>query len=166
VRIPHTLLISAATLALVACGSQVPAPSLMPRAVEKQPIDMPLSEATERETPVDAALQAQIATQLATAEAGDRKFAEQRAVADAAIARAAGAKPGEENWVQAQEAITALETARTAVRDAAAAIDALRLDPANASTGNRAAIDAAATQVDGILRAEASTVAALTAKLG
>jgi hypothetical protein len=166
VRTAHPLLISAATLVLVGCGARVPAPSLMPRAVEKQPIDMPLNEAAERETPADAALQAQIATQLAAAEAGDRKFAEQRAVADAAIARAAGAKPGEENWVQAQEAITALEIARTAVRDAAAAIDALRLDPANASTGNRAAIDAAAARVDGIQRAEASAVAALTAKLG
>jgi putative membrane protein len=166
VRTSHGLLIFAAASSLSACGSQVTAPSLLPRAVEKQPIDMPVSEPTERETPADPALQAQIAKYVADAEAGDKAFAEQRAAADAAVARAAGTAPGDELWVQAQEKVTALETARVAVRDAAAAIDALRLDPANAGTGSRAAIDAATARIEAIERAEAQAVAALNAKLG
>ena len=138
----------------------------MPRAVEKQPIEMPVSEATEPESPADPALQAALAKQVAAAEAGDKIFANQRATAEAAIAKAAGAAPGSEDWIQAQETITALETARTAARDAAAAIDALRSEPANASTGNRAAIDAAAAKVEAIEQGESAAVAALTAKLG
>jgi len=138
----------------------------MPRAVEKQPIELPVAEATEQQSTADPALQAALARQIAAAQAGDKAFADQRAVADAAIARAAGAAPGSEGWIQAQETITALETARTAVRDAAAAIDALQGDPANASTGNRAAIDAAAARVEAIEQAQNATVAALIAKLG
>ena len=165
-RTSQSLLLSAAALWLSACGSQVTAPSLLPRAVEKQPIDMPVSEPTERETPADAALQAQIAQHVAAAEAGDKAFAEQRAIAEASVARAAGTAPGDELWVQAQEKVTALETARVAVRDAAVAIDALRLDPANAGTGSRAAIDAAAARITALERAETQAVAALNAKLG
>ena len=153
-------------LSLAGCAPPVGAPSLMPRAVEKQPIEMPVSEAVEPETPADPALQTELAKQIAAAEAGDKAFADQRAAADAAIAKAAGAAPGSENWIQAQETITALETARMAAREAAAAIDALRGEPANASTGNRAAIDAAAAKVDAIEQAESAAVAALTAKLG
>jgi hypothetical protein len=52
------------------------------------------------------------------------------------------------------------------VRDAAAAIDALRDDPANGTSGNRTAIDTAAKHVADIEQSEAETVAALTAKLG
>lgn len=164
-RCPLILLLIAVPIALAGCAAQTGAPSLMPRAVEKQPIEMPVSEATEQQSPADPALQAALARQIAAAEAGDKTFADQRALADTAIARAGKASPGSEGWIQAQEAITALETARIAVRDAAAAIDALRTDPANASTGNRAAIDAAAARVDAIEQAQTATVAALIAKL-
>jgi len=166
VRSFHAFLLFAAACSLSGCGSQVSAPSLLPRAVEKQPIDMPVSEPVERETPADPALQAEIAKQTAAAEAGDKAFAEQLAAAEAAVARAAGTTPGGELWVQAQQKVTALETARVPVRDAAGAIDALRLEPANAGTGNRAAIDAAAARVGALEKAEMNAVAALTAKLG
>ena len=165
-RIFHTLLISTAVLTLAGCGAEVDAPSLLPRAVEKQPIDMPVAEAREVHTPADPALQAAIARQIEAAEAGDKEFAARRGAAEDAVTRAAGQAQGSELWVQAQEAVTALESARTAVRDAAAAIDALRDDPANAATGNREAIDAAAKQVAGIEDAETAAVAALTARLG
>lgn len=165
-RISSLLLISAALLGLSACGQPLQAPSLLPRAVEKQPIDMPVAEASEAQTPVDPALQAAIAKQVAAAQAGDQEFAGRRAAAEQAVAKASGKAQGSEDWVQAQEAITALESARTQVRDAAGAIDALRDDPANGTSGNRAAIDAAAQQVGAIEQGESDTVAALTGKLG
>jgi hypothetical protein len=90
VRISCLLLISAAALGLSGCGTELQAPSLLPRAVEKQPIDMPVSEASEAQTPVDHALQAAIAKQIGAAEAGDRDFASRRADAEQAVARAAG----------------------------------------------------------------------------
>jgi hypothetical protein len=153
-------------LILSACSAEVQAPSLLPRAVEKQPIDMPVAEATEAQTAVDPALQAAIAQQIAAARAGDGDFAARRSAAEGAVAKAAGKPQGSEEWVQAQEAITALENARARVRDAAAAIDALRHDPANASSGNRAAIEAAAQQVAVIEQGQSDAVAALSAQLG
>ena len=165
-RISHPLLIFAALSGLSACSTQVHAPSLMPRAVEKQPIDMPVEQAAEPEGPATPALQAAVARQIDAAHAGDRAFADSRATAETAVAKAVGKGQGSEEWVQAQEAITALESARTTVRDAATAIDALRDDPANAAPGNRAAIDAAARQVSEIENAQSAAVAVLTGKLG
>ncbi|MBW8744804.1 MAG: hypothetical protein JF628_10745 [Sphingomonas sp.] len=165
-RSVQKLLISASLLGLSACGTQVSAPSLMPRAVEKQPIDMPVEEAAEPQGPADPALQTALARQIDAAQAGDKDFTERRAAAENAVAKAAGKAQGGEEWVQAQEAITALESARAAVRDAAAAIDALRDNPAYAAPGNRAAIDAAARQVSGIEDAQSAAVAALAGKLG
>ena len=165
-RISPLFLISAASLALSACGTELQAPSLLPRAVEKQPIDMPVAEASEAQTPADPALQAAIAKQIEAAEAGDRDFTRSRADAEQAVAKASGKPQGSEDWVQAQEAVTALESARTQVRDAAAAIDALRDDPANGTSGNRAAIAAAAKRVADIEQSETDAVAALSAKLG
>jgi len=166
VRNPLILPIFAALLSLSACGTQIRAPSLMSRPVEKQPIDMPATEAVERETPADPALQAELAKQLAAAEQGDKAFAAQRSTEEAAVARAAGKAPGSEEWVRAQEGITALEAARGPVRDAAMAIDMLRSNPAYAGTGSRAVIDAAAAKVEAIEQAEAAAVASLAATLG
>ena len=165
-RIPLILLLSAAAGSLAACGAQVSAPSLMPRAVEKQPIDMPVATAIEADTPVDPALQTKIAEQVAKAQAGDAAFNAQRAEAEKMVARAAGAGQGSDAWVEAQEALTALESARIAVRDAAAAIDALRDDPANAAPGNRAAIDAAAAEMTRLEEAQTALAVALNKRLG
>ena len=165
-RIRPILLPSAALLVLAGCGAQVSAPTLAPRAVEKQPIDMPVTSATEPEGPADAALVAKIAPLVASAEAGDKAFSEQRARTAAVVARAAGTAQGSEAWVAAQEAVTALASARGPVRDAAGAVDALRIDPANAAPGNRAAIDTAAARIEAIERAEGAAIAELNAKLG
>lgn len=160
------LLPIAFTFVLAGCGPQVSAPSLLPRAVEKQPINMPLAEPVETQSPADPALTARISKLIADAEAGDRAFAEQRARTEATIARASGTAAGGELWVQAQQELTSLESARVPVRNAAGDVDALRLEPANASTGNRAAIDAAAARIAAIDSAEGAAVAALARKLG
>ena len=150
---------------LSACGPQVNAPSLAPRAVEKQPIDLP-AEASEPETPVDPDLASRIAPLVAAAQAGDRAFATQRTATEAAVARARAAAQGSEGWIVAQQALSALDTARGPVRDSVAAIDAMRSEPANAASGNRAAIDAAAATIEALDDAEAAAVAALSARLG
>jgi len=152
--------------ALAGCGAPVVAPSLMPRAVEKQPIDMPLSEPVEAQTPADSALKLRIAAQIKAAEAGEAAFNDLRKEAEAAVAAAIGQPQGSESWIQAQEAITALESPRGIVRDAAAAIDGLRAEPGSASAGNRAAIDAASAEVQAMELRQREAVAALVAKLG
>lgn len=161
-----TVPLAAAALALAGCSHEISAPSLLPRAVEKQPIDMPVATSVEAESAPDAALTAKIASIVAAAEAGDRAFAAQRTRTETAVGRGAGAGQGSDPWVEAQEAITALESARAPVRDAANAVDGLRDDPANAAPGNRAAIDAAAARVSALNDGEAAAIAALSAKLG
>jgi len=127
---------------------------------------MPVEQASEPEGPADPGILAALAKQIDAAQAGDKAFAERSKAAESAVAKAAGKTQGSEEWVQAQEAITALESARAAVRDAAAAIDALRDDPASAAPGNRTAIDTAAKQVSAIENAQSAAVAALAGKLG
>lgn len=150
---------------LAACGPRVNAPSLAPRAIEKQPIDLPAAEG-EPMTPVDPALSARIEPLVAAAREGDRSFAHQRAETEAAIAKAAGTAQGGEAWVVAQQSLSLLDAARTPVREAVASIEAIRSEPANAARGNRVAIEAAASTIEAIDDAEASVVAALGTKLG
>ncbi len=148
-----------------ACSGQVTVPSLMPRPVERQSIDMPASSPSEADSVADAALQEAVAGHVARARKADQDFAAQRSRTEAAVARAARVPAGADAWVEAQQAISALENARAPLRDEAAAIDALRDDPANAAPGNRAAIDAAAAQVAALEQAEAAAIAALGARL-
>ncbi|WP_442681029.1 hypothetical protein ACSBM8_07590 [Sphingomonas sp. ASY06-1R] len=154
-----------ALLLLPGCASQISAPSLGPRAVEKQPIDMPLMDGSEAEHPADAALTARIASLVAAAETGQKDFAAHQAGAATAISRAAGTGVGSDAWIAAQQALTSLDSARAATRDAAAALDALRDDPANAAPGNRKAIDAAAAEIAQIAEAQSRAVGELSAKL-
>ncbi|HWI84795.1 MAG TPA: hypothetical protein VNT42_00535 [Sphingomonas sp.] len=164
-RIIPILSASLAILSLASCGTSISAPSLDQRPVEKQPISMPETDPREAETPADAALISRIAAIVAAAETGDKAFASQRARAEEAVARATGAAPGSDAWIAAQEALTALESARGPARDAAADVDALRQDSASAAPGNRAAIDNAAARVGQIDRAQRAAIAALAGRL-
>jgi hypothetical protein len=150
---------------LSACGPRVNAPSLAPRAIEKQPIDLPAAEG-EPMTPADPALAGRIAPLVAAAHEGDRAFARQRIETEAAIAKAAGTAQGGEAWIVAQQSLSALDATRAPVRDAVASIEAIRSEPANAARGNRVAIEDAAGTIEAVDDAEASVVAALGAKLG
>jgi hypothetical protein len=165
VRITLNPFILASVLALAGCASEIPAPSLGPRAVEKQPIDMPVTNGAEAENPADPALASKLVSLLAAAEAGDRDFAQQRTRAEGTVGRATGARTGDETWIAAQQALTSLDAARAPVRDAAAAIDALREDPGNVVPGNRTAIDAAAARVKEIDDAQSAAFAVLGERL-
>ena len=150
---------------LAACGPSVHAPSLGLRAVEKQPIELP-GPASEPQIPVDPALTARIAPLVESAQAGDRGFARQRIETESAFAKAKGAAPGSEAWIVAQQALSALDATRGPVRDAAGTIEAMRVEPANAGSGNRAAVESAATTIEALDDAETAVLAALSARLG
>lgn len=164
-RSPLFLMVLSGSCLLSACGPQVSAPSLAPRAIEKRPIDLP-AEGGEAVTPVDPTLAGRIAPLVASAREGDRAFARQRAETEAAVAKAAGTAQGGEAWIAAQQTLSALDSARAPVRDAAGAIETMRSDPANAGSGNRAAIAEAADTIEALDDAEASVLAALGKKLG
>ena len=151
-------------VALGGCVASIDAPSLAPRAAERQPIDAPAA-AGEVATPADPALVQRIGPLVAAAEEGHRLFEDERRTTETLIARAAGTSPGGEAWTAAQAALSALDTARAGVRDAASAIDDIRLEPANAAPGNRAAIEAAAARIDALATAEATAMARIGARL-
>lgn len=163
-RSPAFPFVLASCIGASGCGT-VSAPSLAPRDVERQAIELP-ADPREQEAAADPALAGQIAALVDAAVAGDAAFEQARRKTDAAVARAAHVPPGGEAWTVAQQELSALEGSCAPARDAAAAIEALRQEPANAGPAGRAAIDAAAARIEAIEQAEAAALAALAARLG
>ena len=147
-------LLALGSLALAACSASLPdAPGLGPRPIERRPI-LPPDAASEPQTAATPALASRLAALVADAKAGHARFEKEQGGFTAALARARGAAEGSEAWIAGQEALSALDAARGPARDAANAIDALRVDPAYAGAEDRAAIEAAAAQVAQIAAAE------------
>jgi len=120
-----------ALLPLAACLSQGPFPSLAPRPAELED----LSVEPVREAPVvadDAGLQAHVAARVGEARVGDMAF--DRAFADAERAVARAGPQGSEGWVEAQQAISRLEAARTHTMQALADLHRISLERANLPT--------------------------------
>jgi hypothetical protein len=148
--------------ALAGCSATLPdVPTLGPRPIEHRPI-LPPDAASEAETAATPALAEQLAKLTGEAKAGHAAFEKEQASVAGTIGRAKGAAEGSEAWIAGQEALSALEAARTRVRDAASAIDALRVDPAYVGSGDRAAIEAAAATVAALSSAEAEAVDGIT----
>jgi hypothetical protein len=149
-------------LALAACSASLPdVPTLGPRPIEHRPI-LPPDGASEPDMPASPALTRQLAKLVTDAKAGHAAFEKARTGVAGALGPAKGAAEGSEAWIAGQEALSALDAARAGVRDAASAIDALRVDPAFAGAADRAAIDGAAAQVAALADGEAAAVDALT----
>jgi hypothetical protein len=152
-------------LLLAGCGANaIDAPSLSPRAVERQPVAMP-DEASEPQVPLDPALPPRIAAIEASATQGHADFEKTRARTQAAVDKAANAPSGSDAWTFAQQELSALDAARGPVNHAAAELDALQQDETNLTAGNRAAIEAAATRLNALSQTESEAVAALSGRL-
>lgn len=123
----RALLLPLALLTIAGCAPKGAFPSLAPRPVEKLGMDEPLRVAA----PVaeDPALIKRVAELLATARRGQRDFE-----ASLPAARSGGAPMGSEAWVQAQQALSALEASRTPTLTALADLDALRAERASLPT--------------------------------
>jgi len=146
------------------CATPISAPSLEKRAVEAQPVLLPEAQ-REPDVVADPGLGARLDGILARAADGHRRFAEQQRTTEAMVRAGAGYASGSEAWTVAQQAVSALETAREPLRQAVGAVEALRTDPAGAGSGSRAAIEAAATRLAAWDGEEAQAVAALAAAL-
>jgi hypothetical protein len=152
-------------LLLAGCGAPaIDAPSLSPRPVERQSVEMPDAPA-EPQVALDPALPPRIAAIEAAATQGHAAFETARMRAEAAVVKAANAPAGSEAWTFAQQEMSALDTARGPVNHAAAELDALRQDEANLTSGNRTAIEAAAARLEALSQAEADVLATLSGRL-
>jgi hypothetical protein len=145
-------------LALAGCSANLSdAPSLRPRPIEHRPI-LPPDAASEPQTPETPALTPQLAKLVADAKAGHAAFEKERSDNAGVLTRAKGAAEGSEAWIAGQQVLSALDGARAPVRDAAGAIDELRVDPAHIGTGDREAIEAAAAIVATLSTQEATAL--------
>lgn len=108
-------------LAPAGCATGGSFPSLAPRAVEQLSFEEPVK--VDPPVAVDPALRGRFAGLLAEARRGDGAFEAEFARALPRV-RGAGA-PGSDSWVQAQEAISRVEAARTVTTAALADYDRL-----------------------------------------
>lgn len=157
-----------AMLALGACagGATQDTPSLAPR-----PIETPRPDPTPAPAaPAESALLQRIAALVEDARQGDAAFSTAAAAAQPRIARAAGAAAGSEAWIDAQQAVAAVEVSREKSVGAMVAIDSLLSERLNAMAAREAAggateIAAAQAEIAGIVDAQANRLAALQRQL-
>ena len=144
------LLSALIVLAVAGCTTGGDFPSLAPRAVEQLSFEEPVK--VDPPVAADPALSAQANALLAEARQGDRIF--DTAYGQALPRVRAGGAARSDSWVQAQEAISRVETARTVTSGALADLDRLITDqsddPVNDATWGEviAAREAAQALVD------------------
>jgi hypothetical protein len=165
-RAPFRLTVLMAVLG--GCAAQGgPYPSLQPRAAEqidpRVPVERPLND-----RPVSAALAAQLRQLVSIAHAATGDFDRAADLAEQAATHA-GPAPGE-GWIAAQQALSAAVAARRPVATALADIDALGASALQTQGGvapnDLAAIQAAASEIGAIDRAQAGRIDAIQRRLG
>jgi hypothetical protein len=151
---------------LAGCAPQGDFPSLAPRPVEKAFAD----SAEEPVRPVaadDPALPARLDTFVAAGRRGQADFDGDLEAARKAVARAGTS--GSDSWIQAQQAISRVEAARSATANALADLDAFAIEQAKAhplSPSDQDRIRRASEQLQAIAREQEEAVAALKSRLG
>lgn len=148
--------LAATMLALGACVSQGPFPSLAPRPGEQVAIEEPVRDSPEPAD--DPALRSSVADLLEAARAGARAFDADVAAAETAAARA-GAE-GSESWMEAQQAVSRLEAARNRTAGAVDALHQLSLSRADLATSpaDQRAIDSAIAEAERIAAAQQARI--------
>ena len=135
-RIPYAIcvrvLLAPLLLALFSagCARSGDFPSLAPRAVEQLSMEEPVR--VDPPVAADAAFRDRVSGLLARARAGDAAFERTYARAATLASRAGGADS--DSWVQAQQAISRAEVARTETTVALADLDRLAIERADAPT--------------------------------
>ena len=128
-RAPLAILVP--LLVAAGCAAPGPYPSLAPRPAEKAYAE----DADERKPtpqPDDPALAAEIDRLAAEARAGAADFDAALPAAQAAAAAAGGA--GSDSWIEAQQALSRLESARARTTAALADLDRLAVERSSAGT--------------------------------
>lgn len=143
-------------------------PSLAKRAVEGAPMARP--SAPPVSAPADSALATELAKLTAQAEAGRNAFDERYAGAEKLARAASGAAISSEAWVSAQQAVSALESARNDSVSALASLDMLYVQRMSAiadgkASGGEAEIDSARAAALAIVDSQNDRIDALKAQL-
>lgn len=155
-------------LAMTGCATPSgPAPSLAPRGAEAIDPRIPVVAATTPR-PVNPALAGRLSELVAQARGGETAFA--AAAGDAQRLAAAASEPQSENWVVAQEAVSAAVAARAPTTEALGDIDGIAAAALETQGGiapaDLAAIEAAAAEVGAIDRRQMQVIDELQRRLG
>ena len=152
----RSILAMAGLSGLGGCSTVADHPSLAPRAIERftttEPAPAPPPPAA---LPEDASRQERAGLLLAQAIESDARFQERLAEVRTVVASGSGAAPGSEAWVQAQQAISRIETLREPVSRTLADLDQLQIDAAQAGMG---------TEAEGELASATQKVASIDAR--
>jgi len=137
----RSILAMAGLSGLGGCSTVADHPSLAPRAIERftttEPAPAP-APPPPAALPEDASRQERAGLLLAQAIESDARFQERLAEVRTVVASGSGAAPGSEAWVQAQQAISRIETLREPVSRTLADLDQLQIDAAQAGIGTEA----------------------------
>jgi hypothetical protein len=146
------------------CASSGSFPSLAPRPEELRPQTDAVEAAPAPPPPLDPATARRVEALIDDARRGDSAF--QAALAPTERAVAAAGAAGSDNWIEAQQALSRLEAARSPTAVAAADLDSLaraRVEAvpaaANSATGP---IATAMSEITALIARQDQTIARLT----
>ena len=142
--------VSGLCLILEGCAAGGSYPSLLPRPAETTGTTAP-SPPTPPVAASDQALGARLAQLIAQSRQGQQQFEQALAGAGAKVAKAGAA--GSESWIEAQQAVSRLEGARTPTVNALAELDAMARGRAEAGIATAEADLAAIGSAEGQVRA-------------
>jgi hypothetical protein len=151
-------------LAAAGCASTDNFPSLAPRPAELADAPAPAPPPAPA-GPIDSALASQIERSVAEARQGETAFRAELTAAEAAVRRAGGA--GSESWIEAQQAVSRLESARSRTMTALAELDGLARERSALPTAgvDLAAIAVASAEVERLAQAQREAIDRLIAAL-
>lgn len=138
-------------------------PSLLPRPIEGTSLDEP-ERPVQVATP-DPALDARIAALAATLDKGASDFTASAREAEARVAVARGVPEGSEAWVNAQLALSDLDTIRAPVSGAMSELEELAIARGEAGQPPYPALDAAIARASALVTDQSARSRALEAAL-
>lgn len=152
-------------VALVGCTQSPDAyPSLLPRPIEKQSLAEPERVAA---VPVpDAKLDARIAALGAALAEDNQKFVPAAQDAEAKVAVARGLPEGSDPWLDAQTALSTVESTRAPMLAALSELEEMAIERGKAGEPPYPALDKAIADADTLVTAQDTRIAALKAALG
>jgi hypothetical protein len=163
-RSPLPAALPALLLALAGCTQSPDAyPSLLPRPIESQSFVEPERPAVVAAP--DAALDARIAKATAGLQTGSQRFATAAQVAEAKVAVARGVAEGSDAWLEAQTAISDLETLRAPTLAMLAALETMAGERGQAGQPAYPALDSAVAAANAMATAQGDRIHALEAAL-
>lgn len=156
-------LLTLSLLALAGCTTDNGKyPSLLPRPIESQSLAEPAVPTSDTgAVAADPALDAKIAAITATLDKTARDFTTASRSAEAAVAVARGVPEGSESWLNAQVALSDLQTAHAPALAALADLEQLAIERGESGLAAYPALEAATARASEMVQSQGATITGL-----